>query len=207
MGTIPHSCTFWLPQSTAIHMMLGDDRRISIEDPVEQVLKSMTLTEATQLILNTSTAMDKLYQQPLFDELAIVAKVEGKVYLVWYHGPREKLFPKVFARDTAALAAQARSSSAWAYNVGDFEFTTEGKGPQAEAGMVLGEGIILICTNTVHCMAEIAKDRLWIAAQRPFVEMSERFQVDPLRLSGPPTGPELTNPLKKHLKYERPESS
>ena len=35
----------------------------------------------------------------------------------------------------------------------------------------------------------------------------ERFQVDPLRLSGPPKGPELSNPLKMPLRYDPPKSS
>jgi hypothetical protein len=46
--------------------------------------------------------------------------------------------------------------------------------------MVLGEGIYLICNNTVQSMDGIAKDPLWLGAQVPFVELSDKLRDDPL---------------------------
>jgi hypothetical protein len=46
--------------------------------------------------------------------------------------------------------------------------------------MVLGEGVFLICNNTVQSMDAITKDPLWIGAQVPFVELSDKFRANPV---------------------------
>jgi hypothetical protein len=46
--------------------------------------------------------------------------------------------------------------------------------------MVVGRGIYLICNNTVQSMDSITKDPLWLGAQVPFVELSEKFRANPL---------------------------
>ena len=66
--------------------------------------------------------------------------------------------------------------------VGDFEFARHGFGTKVEAFMVVGEGIYLICNNTAQSMSGIANDPLWLSAQVPFVEMSDRFRSDPIVL-------------------------
>jgi hypothetical protein len=67
--------------------------------------------------------------------------------------------------------------------VGDFEFARHGVGPAFEAFMVLGRGVYLICNNTVQSMDSITKDPLWLAAQVPFVELSEKVRGNPLALA------------------------
>ena len=66
------------------------------------------------------------------------------------------------------------------YQVGDFEFARHGTGTGFESFMVVGKGLYLICNNTAQTMDVITKDPLWIAAQVPFVELSEKFRADPL---------------------------
>jgi len=66
--------------------------------------------------------------------------------------------------------------------IGDFEFARHGVGTGFEAFIVLGDGLYLICNNTVQSMDGITKDPLWLSAQVPFAEMSDRFRSDPLRL-------------------------
>jgi hypothetical protein len=46
--------------------------------------------------------------------------------------------------------------------------------------MVIGEGLYLICNNTALTMDMIAKEPSWLAAQKPFVELSEKFCQNPL---------------------------
>ena len=69
------------------------------------------------------------------------------------------------------------------YSVGDFEFARNAVGPAFESFMVLGDGMYLICNNTVQTMDAITQDPLWLGAQVPFVELSERFRSDPLSLA------------------------
>src|SRR5262249_42873573 len=65
------------------------------------------------------------------------------------------------------------------HHVGDFEFTRHGVGSAFESFMVAGRGIYLICNNTVQSMDGITKDPLWLAAQVPFVELSDQFRANP----------------------------
>jgi hypothetical protein len=121
--------------------------------------------------------MDARYKKPVFDEWAVISIGEGKGRLLAYLGPRKADFQKNFLTDVAPLRAglMARDN-----NVGDFEFSRHGVGTAFEAYLVVGEGIFLICNNTVQSMDAISKDPLWLAAQVPFVELSERFRDDPL---------------------------
>jgi hypothetical protein len=48
--------------------------------------------------------------------------------------------------------------------------------------MVLGKEIYLICNNTVQSMDAITKDPLWLGAQVPFVELSDKFRADPVAM-------------------------
>ena len=66
----------------------------------------------------------------------------------------------------------------------DFEFTRNGVGPAFESFMVVGDRMYLICNNTVQTMDAISRDPLWLGAQVPFVELSEKFRSDPLSLAG-----------------------
>jgi hypothetical protein len=47
---------------------------------------------------------------------------------------------------------------------------------------VLGDWLYLICNNTTQAIDKIAAEPAWKQAQVPFVELSERFRADPLRL-------------------------
>jgi len=66
------------------------------------------------------------------------------------------------------------------HGVGDFEFARNGVGTKVEAFMVVGQGIYLICNNTSADMDTITKDPLWLSAQVPFVELSDKFRANRL---------------------------
>lgn len=137
----------------------------------------MTLDQAAELIRTTAQRMNELYGKVVFDELAVVAVVQHKVYLLRYTGHRLGDFQTHFLEDTKELRDQLRANK---YNIGDFEFARHGYGTKAEAFVVVGDDIYLICNHTSRSMTQISEDPLWLSAQVPFVEMSDRFRSDPL---------------------------
>jgi len=137
----------------------------------------MTLEEAMNLIGGCAERMNDLYQKVVFDEWAIVSLIQHKARILAYLGPRKDDFQKNFATDVLDLRADLLSRR---HSIGDFEFARHGVGTKLEAFVMVGDGLYLICNNTTHCMAAIAKDPLWLSAQVPFVELSDQFRSNPL---------------------------
>ena len=137
----------------------------------------MTLEQASNLIGGCAERMNDLYQKVVFDEWAIVSLVQHKAKILAYLGPRKDDFQKNFAADVQDLRADLLSQR---HSIGDFEFTRHGVGTKLEAFVMVGEGLYLICNNTAQSMSAIAKDPLWLSAQVPFVELSDRFRADPV---------------------------
>jgi hypothetical protein len=137
----------------------------------------MTLDQATKLIESCAGQMNSRYQKVVFDEWAIVSLAAGKGRVLAYIGPRKEGFQQNFLTDVGALREGLLNDE---YNVGDFEFARHGLGSAFESFMVVGQGLYLICNNTVQSMDVISKEPLWLGAQVPFVELSEQFQADPL---------------------------
>ncbi len=137
----------------------------------------MTLKQAMEHIRTCAEQMNVRYQKVVFDEWAIVSLGERKGRLLAYIGPRKAGFQKNFLTDAGPLieGLLAQSTSA-----GDFEFDRHGVGTGFEAFMTLGEGVFLICNNTVQSMDGITKDPHWIGAQVAFVDLSDKFRGDPL---------------------------
>ena len=140
----------------------------------------MTLDQATELIELCAEQMNARYKKVVFDEWAVISLAEHKGRLLAYIGPRKEGFQKNFLTDVGALRDGLLNQE---YNVGDFEFARHGVGLAFESFMVLGKGIYLICNNTVQSMDGISKDPLWLGAQVPFVDLSEKFRADPLDLA------------------------
>ena len=137
----------------------------------------MTLDEVISSIKTCAGQMDGRYGKAVFDEWAIVSLAENKGRIWAYIGPRKDGFRLNFANDVSALRAGLVSTR---HHIGDFEFSRQGVGTNFESFMVIGEGLYLICNNTVQTMDAIAKDPLWLSAQVPFVELCEKFRQDPL---------------------------
>jgi hypothetical protein len=139
----------------------------------------MTLEEAIKLTRSCNEQMAARYQKPVFDEWAIVSLADNKGHLLSYTGPRKEDFQKNFVTDAGTLRAGLMKDD---QTVGDFEFSRHSVGTGFEAFLVAGRGIFLICNNTQRTMDEIARDPLWLNAQVPFVEMSDKFRDNPLAL-------------------------
>lgn len=137
----------------------------------------MQLEDAIKHIKKCDEQMNARYGKIVFDEWAIVNFTEGKPELVHYIGPRLEGFQTNFKADAAGLRESFLNQK---YEVGDFEFTRHGVGTGFESFMAVGEHLYLICNNTALSMDMIAKESSWLAAQVPFVELSERFQASPL---------------------------
>jgi hypothetical protein len=136
----------------------------------------MTLEQATKLIESCAEQMNARYSNIVFDEWAVISLAARKGRVLAYIGPRREGFQKNFRTDVGALREGLLNDK---YSVGDFE-SRHGVGPAFEAFMVAGPGVYLICNNTAQSMDAITKDPLWLGAQVPFVELSEKFRADPL---------------------------
>jgi len=141
----------------------------------------MTLDEAIAQIKHCARQMDERYGKTVFDEWAVVTLAEGRARVLFYQGPRHDDFLKNFAKDLGSLRAGLLNEN---YGVGDFEFSRHGTGTGFESFMMLGQGIYLICNNTRESMDSIAKDPRWLAAQVPFVELSDKLRPNPLTGTG-----------------------
>jgi hypothetical protein len=121
--------------------------------------------------------MNQLYKDNVFDEFAIVGLVQNKAKLLKYIGPRRDDFQKKFLADVNEFKLDLIANK---HSIGDFEFSQTGTGTKVEAFLVLSDGMFLLCNHTSRSMADIAKNPMWLSAQVPFVEMSDRFRSDPV---------------------------
>lgn len=137
----------------------------------------MNLQEATRLIRLCAERMDALYGKTVFDEWAVISVHEKKARILTYLGPRRADFKRNFAEDVKDLRTELLSGT---HGCGDFGFSRHGVGTRAEAFMVLGKNLYLICNNTGVSMDEISKSPLWLSAQVPFAELGDKFRGDPL---------------------------
>jgi hypothetical protein len=140
----------------------------------------MTLDQATKLIESCAGQMNARYKKVVFDEWAVISLTPRKGRILAYIGPRKEGFQKNFLTDVGALREGLLNDK---YSIGDFEFARHGVGSAFESFMVVGQGIYLICNNTVQSMDAITQDPLWLGAQVPFVELSDKFRADPLALA------------------------
>ncbi len=137
----------------------------------------MTLAQVKTLIKHCAEQMHARYNKPVFDEWALISLGDGKGAVLAYIGPRKEGFKKNFLADAGALRASLLNNN---YQVGDFEFARHGVGTGFESFLVLGKGLYLICNNTIQSMDGITRDPLWLSAQVPFVELSDKVRSDPL---------------------------
>ena len=137
----------------------------------------MDLAAARQHITASFERMRALYFKPVFDEWVILAPGAKPSGILAYVGPRAEEFRKKLAEDVEPLLAQVSGQK---LEVGDFEFTLTGDGTRHDVMLKLGNNSFLVCNNTAKSMAEIRADARWLKAQAAFVDLSEKFRVDPL---------------------------
>ena len=150
---------------------------------------NMKLSNALQAVQETADEMNRLYQNVVFDEYALVRVTkspQGYGYdLLGDLGPRQETFVSGLLRDGKHLQKLYDTVN---HVPGDFEFCHRGVGTGLEAFVVVHPEVLLMCNNTRKSMTEISQDLRWLKAQAPFVELSERFRADPLELAAGETG-------------------
>ncbi len=137
----------------------------------------MTLDAARTAILAALGRMNAAYTQPVFDEWVLVSVKADRGAILAYTGPRAEKYKQSFLSDLQPLRTELEGQN---LSPGDFVFTHAGKGTRHDACLRLGNAGYLFCNNTAKSMVDIRQSPNWLAAQKPFVELSELFRADPL---------------------------
>lgn len=123
--------------------------------------------------------MNAHYSKVVFDEWAIVSLAGHRSRLLAYEGPRKEGFQRDFFKDAGRLRAPLMNAK---HDPGDFEFAQDGVGTGFEAFTAIGSGVYLIWNNTVLSMDGITREPRWLAAQVPFIDLTDQFRADPVRI-------------------------
>ncbi len=137
----------------------------------------MTLEQADALIKESIDKMNAIYRQPVFDEWAIVTQTDKQGLVLAYNGPRVENVQRGFFDDLKHILSDMESDK---NEPGLFAFSREADGTNFDAFIVLGNGIFLICNNTTNTMEDITDNSLWLQAQVPFVNLSNKFLLNPV---------------------------
>jgi hypothetical protein len=137
----------------------------------------MNLADARLAVQAAIARMNVLYHSTLFDEWVLVSIKPDRGTILAYSGPRAETYKRNFATDLQPLRAELDGQKLAA---GDFAFAASATGTQHDACMRLGAAGYLFCNNTAKTMDEIRTSPFWREAQKPFVELSEKFHADPL---------------------------
>lgn len=137
----------------------------------------MNLADARNHIILALGRMTALFQSQVFDEWMLVKLSADQNAILGYEGPRAESYQKKFREDIAPLRAELAHQD---MAVGDFAFAQTAAGTGFDACIRLGPASYLFCNNTTKSMEEIRKSPLWLAAQKPFADLSGKFRNDPL---------------------------
>jgi hypothetical protein len=137
----------------------------------------MNLETAIGRVRQSFRRMDEVFQQRVFDEIAVVEMTAKGVKLLHYEGPRREVFAAELLDKTVALRAELMTEQS--ENGGEFGFTREGEGDRFDAYICLGPRLYLFCNNTAKSMQEITRDPRWLEAQAKFLNVSQIFAADP----------------------------
>ena len=137
----------------------------------------MNLDAAKSLIAETVGRMGARYGATVFDEWVVVSLQSGRSRILAYSGPRAESYQRRFAADVAPLRHEMAGKQ---LAIGDFEFAPDAAGTHFDACLCLGAASYLICNHPAQSMTQIRQSPNWLAAQKPFVELSEKVRADPL---------------------------
>ena len=140
----------------------------------------MDLETARRHIQTCVDRMRAVYQQPVFDEWAILAVPAKTGGIVAYWGPRPERFRQQLPQDAEPLRARAAGRD---FADGDLEFVPDAADTRYDAFMKIGAQSYLVLNHTVKTMNEIRADTKWLGAQAVLFELSEKFRSDPLELA------------------------
>ncbi len=122
-------------------------------------------------------SMERVVDEPVFNEWALVEKTTTGWKLIEYGGTRKNAFLENFNADLAALRNTLDPANT---QVGDFAFSHEGYGSGFDAHICAGENIFVLFNNTAKSTGEITSNPKWTTAQIHFSELVEAFISDPI---------------------------
>jgi len=163
-------------------LLFSENLALPAENPLVSIpglanTHSMNLADAKAAVVLALGRMNSAYNKVLFDEWVLVKVTKEEGMILFYEGPRRDGYQARFKTDVAPLQAEMHGRN---MAVGDFEFTHHGPGTFFDAGIRLGPGSYLFCNNTSRSMLEVRQDPLWLAAQKPFLDLAAKFREDPL---------------------------
>jgi len=137
----------------------------------------MTTADARTAIQAALSRMNAAYATTVFDEWVLVSLKPDRGAILAYQGPRAESYKRTFAEDIQPLRAEMAGQK---LAVGDFAFAAGGVGSKHDACIRVGESGFLFCNHTTKSMDDIRQSPLWREAQKPFVELSDKFRADPV---------------------------
>lgn len=137
----------------------------------------MNVADAHAVILQHLGRVNSLYGQPVFNEWVLVAMRNPGGAILAYEGPRAESYKRQFPTDIASMQRELADEK---LAVGDFLFAREAHGTHYDACIRLGETSYLFCNHTQRTMTDIRLSPHWLAAQKAWVELCQRFAADPL---------------------------
>ncbi len=137
----------------------------------------MNLEDARSAVIRTLDRMKAVYQQPVFNEWILVKMAAEGGAILAYEGARADSYQRRFKAEIAPLQVELTGRK---MAVGDFEFAPNAEGALWDACIRLGRGAYLFCNHTGKSMTEIRQDARWLEAQKPFVDLANKFRADPL---------------------------
>ncbi|MBA3849570.1 MAG: hypothetical protein C0502_06185 [Opitutus sp.] len=137
----------------------------------------MNLANARTAVAAALGRMNAAYGQPVFNEWVLVSLRADRGAILAYEGPRQEKYKQQFTLD---LQTMLKELSGQKLGVGDFAFASDAAGTHYDACLRLGESSYLFCNHLTRTMREIRENPLWIEAQKPWVELSQKFLADPL---------------------------
>ncbi len=122
-------------------------------------------------------SMERVVEEPVFNEWALVEKTDGGWKLIEYGGTRKNDFLENFNTDIAALRETLDPVNT---QIGDFAFSHEGYGSGFDAHICAGSNMYLLFNNTAKSTGEITSNPKWTSAQIHFSQLVETFIADPI---------------------------
>lgn len=135
----------------------------------------MNLADARVTVASALTRMNLAYGQPVFNEWVLVSLRADRGAILAYEGPRAESYKQQFTFDMASMLHELATQK---LSVGDFAFAATAHGTHYDACMRLGESSYLFCNHTTRTMTEIRQSTTWLAAQKIWAELSQKFAAD-----------------------------
>lgn len=137
----------------------------------------MNLVDARSLVSAAMARMNATYGEPVFNEWVLVSLRADQNAILAYDGPRADKYKQHFTLDLASMLKELAGQK---LGVGDFAFASDAIGTHYDGCLRLGESSYLFCNHTTRTMTQIRQSPLWLAAQKHWVELSQKFATDAL---------------------------